>query len=57
MSNKIEKKDVNLDEVLIQASMVMVQSVDDADANGTDMKYSIELPNGIYNVDIKISKN
>lgn len=53
---KIEKKDVNLDEVLIQASMVMVQSVDDAKAEGADMKYSIELPNSMYNVDIKISK-
>jgi len=51
---KLEKRNITVDEVLIQAAIVMVTTVSDAKREGATVKFQTEVDGVSYDVDIAI---
>ena len=53
---KLAKRDLTIDEVLIQASIIMVNTVADTKREGATVKFETEVNGDYYNVDVVIKK-
>jgi hypothetical protein len=53
---KIEKRDLTVDEVMIQSALIMVNTISDTKREGATVKFETESGGDIYHVDIVISK-
>ena len=55
-SIKLEKRDLTVDEVLIQSSLIMIRTVADTKRGGAKVKFETEVNGDNYNIDVIIKK-
>ena len=55
-STKIQKRDITVDEVLIQSAILMVTTVSDTKRKGATVKFETEVNGEVYNVDVSIKR-
>ncbi|MEK0371178.1 MAG: hypothetical protein QQN55_08510 [Nitrosopumilus sp.] len=55
-SFKLEKRDLTVDEVLIQSSLIMIRTIADTKRDGAKIKFQTEVNGENYNIDVVIKK-